>query len=389
MVKKSTFFILIIFIIGLAIRLLIATSDFSYNNDVLNAFKIVKVFNEGKNVFLSAGQYQYGYNNTPVIFYIIGILYKVGAYFSVDIPLMINIILTFFDFFTAVVLLYLAKIKKLSSIKTVALYFLNPISIIHSSSGAQYENAAAFFIVLALLIYEQKKIKSYVKAISVWIVLTIGFLVEHDIALAVLTFALHYFKPIWKAILTFVGIFVVFLLSFFVYSPANFLFSIKSVLSYGGIPGFYGITSLLLFFYDILFKPNQICLNCFSPILGTKISNVYVVITYLFISSYLFFTLLTRYKDLGKLLLLNFLFFISFTTGIGAYFVLPVALGSLYPSHWFYIYTFSVTLFYLGSKDFLGITIFNWVPWNIVWIPALLWFFSEFKKVFGLKKFSP
>jgi hypothetical protein len=100
-------------------------------------------------------------------------------------------------------------------------------------------------------------------------------------------------------------------------------------------------------------------------------------IRYLFIIGMFVFPLFMKNRDILRQCLLGFLFFMTFTSGISIqYFVLPIAIGSLYASEGFLFYSIAAALCILGSKSNVywpGLDL----HWNVIWVCAIYWFVSE------------
>jgi hypothetical protein len=102
---------------------------------------------------------------------------------------------------------------------------------------------------------------------------------------------------------------------------------------------------------------------------------------YPFIISLFVFPLFLKDKDIFRQCLFGFLFFLTFTSGIGLqYFVLPIAIGSLYSSNGFLFYTLAASAFIPGNENNVFLPGLDLFDWNIVWVGAAYWFFSEFKR---------
>jgi hypothetical protein len=142
---------------------------------------------------------------------------------------------------------------------------------------------------------------------------------------------------------------------------------------YGGVQGLYGLS---------YFIGNTLGNN--FKFLGIGIYEIYKL---LFLAGYLLFVVLVRPTDIVRGSLLSILFFLTFTSGIGAqYFMLPIAIAVFFPTKWFYLYSLVVTLFYLGSNDELNIFTFKVFEWNTVWLFVIFYFTAEvFNNFPGLK----
>lgn len=163
-----------------------------------------------------------------------------------------------------------------------------------------------------------------------------------------------------------------FLISFYPFLAENHHVIIDHVFKYGGLAGLYGISFIL----------NTSCSTC-------RVDNLLLVdiYKYIFIFLSLIFIFFLQKRDIIRSLLLSILFFLSFTSGIGAqYFILPIALGSIYPKKGFYLYTFITSLFLFGNSDELNFPLFQIISWNIVWIFTFWWFLEEISQEKDIQK---
>lgn len=357
--NRNKFIILIILVIGLGIRLYLAKG--SYNFDIVATQQDVEIFKQGKNIYL----HQTAYNYSPLFYYLTGFFGLVQDLLPfLEIKFIARAFYSFIDLITFFVIYKIAIQRKLSPIKTAGLFFLNPISIIISGHHGQFDNIAIFFLLLSLYFVEKKKIGVKIKNKLIFTFLTIGLIVKHIIVFQVFYFFILYTKSRLRAIIFFVLSLVVFALTFMPFYSTAGPQIIKSVLFYGGVQGLYGFT----YFLGNIFGNTSTVFNI----------NIYMVYKLLFLFGFLFFVLVIRPKDIARGILLSILFFLTFTSGIGAqYFMLPIAFGVFFPTRWFYLYTLSVTLFFLGSADELNIYTFKVFEWNTVWLFTIFWFTSE------------
>jgi hypothetical protein len=81
-----------------------------------------------------------------------------------------------------------------------------------------------------------------------------------------------------------------------------------------------------------------------------------------------------RRVELGRASLFLFLVVLVFAPGVTPYyFVWPIALGALYPTAGFAVYTAVVTLFYLRSPDVVGLDWPHLPGWGGIWFAAAFW----------------
>lgn len=356
--------LLTIIILGLSLRFLLIALP-SLNFDMRMFMTYGEIFDEGKrNIYIS----NYSYNYSPAIFYITGLLYTFTKALSFSFyPAVHRTFITVFDVLTLFTLLAIARKYKISKTRTAVFFFLNPVSILLSGYHAHFDNVAVFFLLLGSWYYFCSNLPY--KKIITWFALTLGLIAKHILPFQTLLIFLFMYKgkKSLKGIILF-GLTVIVFLSTFIpfYNTNESRFVINEyVFKYEGLPTISGIALVI----------NQLCPGC-------EIGNIryYTLYKYLFlISGVLFSFFLVRSKDIFRSLLLSILFFIAFTSARSAqYLILPIAVGALFPSKWFLLYTATVTLFLLAFQIEVGVSIYVKVfLLNIVWLSSLFWFFSE------------
>lgn len=356
--------LLTIVILGVLLRVLLITIP-SLNFDMRMFINYGQIFIEGKrNIY----HYIYSYNYSPFIFYISGILTTISkALSSFSYPILHRSFISLFDVLTLFTLLSISKKNKISSNRTAVFFFLNPVSILLSGYHAHFDNVAVFFLLLGIWYYFCSNLPY--KKIIAWVVLTLGLIAKHILPFQTLLAFLFMYKGenVLKGIILFGFTVIVFLATFIpFYNTVDSKYVINEyVFKYEGLPTISGITLII----------NQLCPGC-------EIGNIkyYTLYKYLFlITGVLFSFFLVRTKDFLRSLLLSILFFIAFTSARSAqYLILPIAVGALFPSKWFLLYTGAATLFLSVFQIEVGISIYVKVfLLNIVWILSVFWFFSE------------
>lgn len=359
--NRKHFQLIIIIILGIFLRLYLANG--SHNFDITSYQKDINIFNNGGNIYVE----QTAYNYSPFLFILLGILGKIQQFLHFQsFPFYIRTFITFIDILTTIILFKLALKNKLSVIKTVGLFFLNPISIIISGHHGQFENISILFLLFAIYLYQGKYFRNKILFISS--ILTIGLIIKHIIIYQIYLFYLHVFKNKIKATLVFLFSCFIFLLTFLPFILEGYHQIITQVFKYGGLGGLYGVTYFI----------RNFCSNCST--FGFQNEILY---KYFFIIGMGLLCLFLSNKNIIKGSLLLFLLFLAFTPGVGAqFFILPIALGALQPSRWYYLYTLIGTLFLLGNFDEMNIQIFQFVNWNTVWLFTILWLVFELQRTF-------
>lgn len=359
--KYTPLIILILLCLGFLFRVSLASVNHRSDADgfVINA----RLFLEGKNIYL----YQPYYNYSPLFFYILGFLGKIGQFIpAIPTKVIIHWFLSFIDIFTAFILIRLAGQRKIIIWKTVALFILNPVSIIISGYHGQFDNLAIFFLLLAILLSETtKKSRRFMQNFLIWLILTVGLTVKHTILFPAFSFLVHFSRKTYLAVFLFTASLLVFLASFLPYYFSASAQISQNVFKYKSMEGLYGVSFIL----------SKYCPHCLGTDTNYLIRNIFLL-------SGLTLAVFLRHRDAARSCLISFLFFLTFTTGIGGqYFVFPIALGALFPSIWFYLYSIVVTLFLLGNDWEFNISVFKIFSWNVVWVVTFMWFLSEIRLI--------
>lgn len=363
--KKYLLFIIVL-VIGTILRLYLASKE--YNFDIENFIKTTELVLNGKNVY----EFQKFYNYSPLYAYIlggIGLLQKHILPF-ISLPFLIRAFLTFIDLITLIPLIKISKLTNRSSIVAVAAFYLNPVSIIITGKHGQFDNIAIFLLLCAtyLLLKNNTLLKS--TKLTIWSLLTFTILIKHIVIFQVVLLIGRISKFKHKLFILLMFTILIFVLSFVPFWDKGSMNIIYSVVKYGGIAGSYGVTFIL----------NKLCDQC---IFGT-VSLIYLY-KYIFIISSTLFTLflILKRKAIVYSILISILFFMTFTSGIGAqYFVLPIAYGALRSNIFLLFYSLVTFLFLLGSKYEFNFQPLQIINWNSVWIVAIIWFCFELKYLF-------
>ncbi|HSD98650.1 MAG TPA: hypothetical protein VLB73_03050 [Patescibacteria group bacterium] len=358
--KHSVFFIIFT---GLFFRLLLATGSFGGDT---NAFWHESLYPQQHIYNVYAHSNEHGYNYSPVIFFVfitLGALHNILHFLSW--PFLWRAFLTLFDLGTVYVLMQLAKIRKINPVQTALIFFLNPISVLISGYHGQFENVAIFFVLLAALLQYKVQNKKNKKRFVKWLYLTIGLMVKHIIVYQLLVFWRAELKKKYQIILLFCLSVGVFLVSFVPFWFGAERLIIQNVFLYGGISG-YGIANFL----------TQIISQ--MPVIGYNGAQIYKCIFLVFLFT---LPLFLERKDVLRNMLFMFLFFLTFTPGIGIqYFIIPIAVGSLFPTKWFYLYSIAIGLIISILEKPLPILPMQFFPidkTNLPWLVTAFWFFSE------------
>ena len=362
----------IIILLGLALRFFIASTN-SSNFDMHIFILDSQFFHEGKwNIYF----YNWNYVYSPAIFYINGLLGMIQNIFSfLPYPFFQRVYISLIDLLTLFILIKISKKNKISPTRTAVFFFINPVTIMLSGYHAQFENNAIFFLLLAVWVnfYANIRFASYKKIVA-WFFLTVGFIIKHILPFQVFLIEASMFKKhklvkggilFTLTILTFLSTFI----PFYNNNESKFVIN-EYVLGYQGPATISGITGIIRFF----------CVTC--EIFDMRLYTLY---RYIFMAGGMVFSIfLLNKKNLLHSLLVSFLFFLTFSSAHSAqYFVLPMAVGALFPSRWYLAYTTIVTIFLLVFQVEIGTSIYIKVfLLNMVWVVASCWFLTELIKVY-------
>lgn len=362
----------IIILLGLSLRFFIASTN-SSNFDMHIFIMDARFFYEGKwNIYF----YNWNYVYSPAIFYINGILGMIQNTLTfLPYPLIQRAYISFIDLLTLFLLIKISKKNKISPTRTAVFFFLNPVTIMLSGYHGQFDNNAVFFLLIAVWLYFfTNNQTSHYKKFLAWFFLTIGFIIKHIIPFQIFLIEASMFKKhkLFKAGILFtltILAFLATLIPFYNNNESKFVIN-EYVLGYQGQATISGITGIIRFF----------CVSC--EIFDVRLYTLY---RYIFMVSGMIFSIfLLNKKNLLHSLLVSFLFFLTFSSAHSAqYFVLPMAVGALFPSRWYLAYTSIVTIFLLMFQMEVGISIYiKLFLLNMVWVVASCWFIAELIKIY-------
>lgn len=362
-----------IIFLGLVLRFMIIILP-AVNFDMSMFMTYADVFREGKrNIFM----YNYSYNYSAAIFFLVGFFDTIFQFLKLPFyPPVHRTFITLIDLLTLFILIKIAKKYNISEKRTAVFYFLNPVSILLSGYHSHFDNIPVFFLLFGTWYYFCSNLPY--KKVMAWALISLGFIVKHIIPFQVLlVYAFWYQRRyIYKAFILFGLTVIAFLatfIPFYTTDEAKFVIN-EYVFGYQGLATISGFTAIMY----------RLCPNC--EFLEIKYYTLY---KYLFMGAGIIFALyLTQLKDVFRALLLSLIFFVAFTSGHAAqYFILPIAVGALYPSIWFVLYTLVTTLFLTIFQIEIGISIYiKVILMNVSWLIALCWFASEFMKLFPFSK---
>lgn len=362
----------VIIFLGLTLRLFIASTN-STNFDMNIFFMNAQLFLEGKwNIYY----YNWNHVYSPAIFFINGGLGIIQQSLSfLPYPFIQRAYISFIDVITLFILIKIAIKNKISPTRTAAFFFLNPATILLSGYHGQFDNNAVFFLLFAIWLnfFTSNKNRNFKKNFA-WFFLTLGFIIKHIIPFQIFLIELYMFKKhsLIKGGILFLMSILIFLATFIpYYNNDESKFVIKEyVIGYQGQATITGITGIIRF----------LCVEC--EIFDIRLYTLY---RYVFMAIGMVFSIfILRKTDLMRSLLMSFLFFLTFSSAHSAqYFVLPMAVGALFPTRWFMAYSTIVTIFLLVFQMEVDVSIYIKVLLlNTVWLVSTGWFFSELIKIY-------
>lgn len=346
---RCNYLFLLIIVAGLGARLFLAYHT-TCNRDGVSWHVLRYLLDRGQNIYSIE---RFAANYPPLWFWIVQLIGKLKDLLlpAFHFLFVVRALLSFVDLVTLVFLIKIAKTNNVSPIKTAALFFLNPISVIITGYHGQCEPLLILLMVLSIYFADQANRQ---KAHWSWLLMTVAVAIKH-VVVNQLIVLLDYVKELRKKFIWLLCLSFILIIFLFIPFLNNVGGVVRNVVGYGGVDRFYG--------FNALFEP---------PV---KMIYKYIFIVLLFLWAYL-----VKTTSLGRRYLLSFLFYLVFTPGISAQqFVLPIALGALIPSSGFYLYSIAGSLFLFGDYDELKIRFFTLINWNIVWFSVLFWFLTELR----------
>lgn len=338
-------------ILGLYMRLSLAW--YSPGNFDLVSYDIVSDLVLSKqNVYAHTVRYNY----SPLWFYFLALFKIISNISKLPFPFIVRSFLTLIDLLTVSVLIKIARLKKNNPIIIIIAFFLNPISILLTGHHGQFENLPILLILMGIYIYLKNK-----KSFNAWIFFLSAGIVKHLVFNQLVAYLSYILKNKIKVILLSFGSIMIFLFTFLPFWQEGQQGIINNVFLYKSYEGFYGIYTFIKSWYPI-----------------ADFAKFY---RWPFILGFFVFAVIFKQKDLGKTILINVLFFLTFASGMAdQYYILPIALGALYNNLPFYLYTLIVSLFLFKSSAQLNQQQYAFITDKIVWLVVAFWFVIELLK---------
>ena len=151
--------LLLAILLGFVLRLVLAKIFYGGTNDVSAYEQFSHYFREGKSPYDASGRYNYA----PVWYWIISACSEIARYLNLPFSFVIKWPLILSDaLLTAMIFLSAQKMGRDfgAALKTAAVFALNPVSIVMSGYGGQFDNTCLVFIFLSwflLAFFGEKK----------------------------------------------------------------------------------------------------------------------------------------------------------------------------------------------------------------------------------------
>lgn len=390
--NKFWFYLLLIVVIGLALRLLLAFRF--YGTQDVDAWEQFSTYwQQGKPPYDATHRYNYA----PPWFWIISFAEYLRHFVHIPFSTAIKFPLILADLLIFWIILKGSRLLGKSDQETLlcgSAFFLNPVSILLSGYHGQFDNISLFFSITAWYLYEKKS--EWVSFVIATLSFSLAVAVKHFNIL--LTPVFMFFQKMWlRKILVVISAPALFLILITPYWIANTEWVNKAVFKYNLHAGYWGWSGVIcrstLFFtgVDLIRMPWFRWLDYFnhSLYLGILIASYFLV---------------RKYSLLDSIILI-FLIFFAFTTQIAPQYTLwIIPFAALRPHRYFWVYSavgaVQIGLFFychyhwthhlgfvgtipnLASKVFV---IFRYLTWAVcvAWLVCLLrrnkWVLKEAK----------
>ncbi len=312
----------------------------------------VSALEEGRSIYYSPVRYSY----TPVWACFLWVLRLATRPLALSLSQAVSLVLLLADTGTAALLFRMARQRGMThrrALLLALLFFANPVSVLVSGSLGMFDNVSIFCLLLAIYFTDRKP----VRRVAVMASVTASLLIKHVTWFHPLLLARRREEP--RIALPF--LFVPYALFF-----ASFL---PFWQSWDGIRG-------QVFGYRGLDEPFGTEPLRFVPGMPSWAPTALLLLAVLPAAYAL------RRIEFGRGCLLLFLVVLIFTPGIVQYyFVWPIALGALYPSAGYAVYTAMVGAFLIHSPDALAQEIPHLPGWNGPWWALMFWLLWEIRRI--------
>ena len=338
--------LLVGFVLAFAVRLqLLRESPGNYDTDSYE--EVLEIVERGGDPYRETERYNYSPIWSVFLRVAAGISHATGW----SLILAVGLLLLLFDSLTAVVLhrLVARTAGRERGLFAALLFFANPVSVLVSSWHVQFDGVSIFFLALAVSCAAREAPRRSCTVVS----LSASLLAKHVTWFHPLLFGVKgkLGKP---AVLVTLVPYLVFGISFLPY--ASSWREIRAhVFEYTGLRSLYGTDFVLL----LPGVPDWLPVFLFLSAVGAAI-------------------FLLRRVEIARASLLLFLVLLVFIPGISRqYFVWPIALGSLFPSPGYFLYTLVATVSFLQLSGSSGPDVGFGPGWYGPWWAAIVWLLWE------------
>ncbi len=343
--QKST----LLFVLILVLRLSIA-AQYRGNFDSQSYLIAASATLAGQNIYAATDRYNY----SPVWSWIVAAIWKASAPNASVFVLAIGILLIAVDILTAALVLAIGG-RRLGfqpgeARRSALLFFSNPVSVLISCAHGQFDGFSILFLLAAIFVATGPHAERIGKALAVAAALTASLLVKHVTAFHLLLFWRRIRRPGYSLGLLAAPV-VLFLLSFWQYRSALSRI-VQSVVVYG-----MRTTSRW-----------QQHVNGWPALFPVRWQGT-LFMAALFLLSVVWAVVVTRKIGLPRAALVLFLSNIVFLPSSAVqYAVWPIALGSLFSTIPYAVFTTAAALYHSSAPESLAI------GWPIVSTPLGIWF---------------
>jgi hypothetical protein len=325
------------------------------NYDTRSYEEVVGILERGGDLYRDTERYNY----SPIWALFLRAAAAVARATGSELRFAVGLLLLLFDGLTAATLYRIASRRHghRRAVLTGLLFFTNPLSVLVSSWHVQFDGVSIYFLVLAVL-FSSRELPQRGAAIAS---LSASLLVKHVTWFHPLLFAVRR-QAGRSALSTALVPYLVFGGSFLPYLPS--WREIRAhVFQYRGLRSLSGMDFLLLVPGVPEWLPTAL-------LLGSVAGAV----------------VLLRHIEIARASLLLFLVILVFLPGISRqYFVWPVALGSLFPTAGYFLYTVVAAASFLQLSSPSGVDIGFGPGWYGPWWAAIAWLLLEVRNLRGLR----
>lgn len=335
--------IIICAFIGIGLRLVLAF--FFYGNFDQSSYElVVGIMRRGGNIYAETRRYNY----SPVWAYVLLSLSTLSDTLNLPFHFVVRTFLSLADTLNGVLIgLISAKVTGRSFSKGALIYLLNPVAILIVGYHGQFDTLAVLPLLCAAYLALEPKHAWW----PIWLLGTISLLIKH-ITIFEIWLLFVYSAGVRRAQLMSAATGMVFIASLLPFAVGATSGIAKHVFAYTPIPNTFGLGILLPMALSV---PIFFVVMVLLPLIAERLRLP-----------------LVQALELGFVLMLTLIFSIG-----EQYFILPILVGSIFASRWYWAYTAVTTIFLLGSENNLHLP---FVPsiWNTVWLVLLGWALSYF-----------